>query len=64
MEQFKRNTEVVLSCMKDNGYNPEVIRLYKRMYQSLSSMVHLLAQENAAGSGTEASTGGCILVCV
>lgn len=39
MEQFKRNTEVVLSCMKDNGYHPAMIRQYERMYQSLSSFL-------------------------
>lgn len=39
MELFKRNTEVVLSCMKDNDYNPEVIRQYERMYQSLGSFL-------------------------
>lgn len=39
MELFKRSTEVVLSCMKDNGYNPAVIRQYERMYQSLSSFL-------------------------
>jgi integrase len=39
MEQFKRNTEVVLSCMKNNGYNPEVLRQYERMYQSLSTFL-------------------------
>ena len=39
MEKFRRNTETVLSCLKDNEYNPEVIRQHKRMYQSLSSFL-------------------------
>ena len=47
MEQFKQNTAVVLSCMKDNGYNPEVLRQYKKMYQSLSSF--LFSNELAYG---------------
>ena len=39
MEQFKQNKETVLSCIKENGYNPEVIRQHKRMYQPLSSFL-------------------------
>ena len=39
MEKLKRNTETVLSCLKDNGYNPEVIRQHERMYQSLTSFL-------------------------
>ena len=39
MEKLKRNTETVLACLKDNGYNPEVIRKHERMYQSLTSFL-------------------------
>jgi hypothetical protein len=39
MKKLMRNIETVLSCIKDNGYNPEVIRQHERMYQSLRSFL-------------------------
>ena len=50
MKKLMRNIETVLSCIKDNGYNPEVIRQHERMYQSLRSFLF----DNELAYGKEA----------